>query len=333
MVTRRVVSGKFASSGALNPANEQYTGVQDRPGQGMISILAADRFPKFNAVPRTAMLLWLLVPSAVPALEAPTVRGNNPNDPGLVTRALANELAAVQNPAHPMQYRLRKSTPRLTSTKAIMETKDGAVARLLTINDNSLTPADRQKDDARLDALLSDPSRQRKRKQSEQDDTGRALKVLRALPKAFLYTYAGSETSGSNTLEKYSFTPNPKFSSSDLELMVLTAMSGTLTIDPTHERVVRLEGQLQQDVDIGWGILGRLNKGGWLVIEQGEVGEGVWRIVHFQMNMTGRVFFKTRTFDTTEEESQFTPVPPDLTYQQAIQVLRSAQAIPTIAGK
>lgn len=257
----------------------------------------------------------------------------SPAEGGLVARALANELKAAQDTGHPMQYRLRKSTPRLTSTKVILETKDGAVARLLSINDAAPSAADRQKDEARLDALLSDPSRQHKRKQSEQDDTGRALKVLRALPKAFLYQYAGSATTGSETLERYAFTPNPKFSSSDLELLVLTAMSGTLTIDPVHERVVRLEGHLQQDVDIGWGILGRLDKGGWLVVEQADVGGGQWRIVHFQMAMNGRVFFKTRSFDTTEEESQFAPVPVGLTYQQAIQMLRSGQGSPTVAGK
>lgn len=274
-----------------------------------------------------------MVPVALLALDSRSSVAISPNDPGLVSRALAHELAAAQDPSHPMQYRLRKSTPRLTSTKAIVETRDGAVARLLTINDNTPPVADRQKDDTRLDALLADPNRQRKRKQSEQEDTGRALKALRALPKAFLYTYAGSETNGSATIETYSFSPNPKFSSSDLELMVLTAMSGTLTIDATHERVVRLEGHLQQDVDIGWGILGRLNKGGWLVIDQAEVVAGVWRIVHFQMNMTGRVFFKTRTFDTTEEESLFAPVPPNLTYQQAIEMLRSSQTSDAIARK
>lgn len=280
------------------------------------------------------MLLYLMLSPSLSGLEsAVEANGVMAGDSGMVARALGNELSAVQDPGHPMQYQLRKSSPRLTSIKAIVETRDGAVARLLSVNDSTLTPSDRQKDDARLDALLSDPNRQRKRKQSEQDDTGRALKVLRALPKAFLYTYAGSETSGSITLEKYAFRPNPKFSSSDLELMVLTAMSGTLTVDATHERVVRLEGHLQQDVDIGWGILGRLNKGGWLVIEQADVGGGVWRIVHFQMNMSGRVFFKTRTFDTTEEESQFAPVPVDLTYQQAIQMLRSGQGSRAIAGK
>ena len=86
-----------------------------------------------------------------------------------------------------MRYRLRKSSPRLSSTKEIFETKDGAVARLVAINDRPLSPADEQKEQARLDGLLSDPSRQRHRKQSEDEDTARAMKVLRALPNAFIY--------------------------------------------------------------------------------------------------------------------------------------------------
>lgn len=285
---------------------------------------------KSNAVPRAAILLFLMFPGSVFA-QIPS-ESTQPDD-ALVTRALTNELTAAQDTGHPMQYRLRKSSPHLISTKEILETKDGAVARLLSINDAAPSLADRQKDEARLDELLADPSRQRKRKQTEQDDTGRALKVLRVLPKAFLYHYAGSETNGSQTLKRYTFTPNPTFTSTDLELLILGAMSGTLTIDAAHQRVVRLEGHLEKDVAIGWGILGRLNKGGWLVIQQAEVGAGQWRIVHFQMLMSGRVLFTTRSFDTTEEESEYAPVPVGLSYQQAIQMLRSGQGSPTMAGK
>jgi hypothetical protein len=250
-----------------------------------------------------------------------------------VARALANELKAAQDSSHPMEYRLRKTTPRLTSTKEIVETRDGAVARLVSINDADPSDADRQKDEARLNALLADPGRQRKRKQSEQDDTSRALKVLRALPKAFLFQYASTDAGGSTALARYTFKPNPAFSSNDLELIVLTAMTGTLTVDAAHERVVRLEGHLQQAVDIGWGLIARLDPGGWLVIGQADVGGGMWRIVHFQMAMSGRVFFKSRRFDTTEEESHFAPVPAGLTYQQAIQMLRTGHSAEADKGR
>jgi hypothetical protein len=248
---------------------------------------------------------------------------SQPADTALVNRALAAELNAAQDTNHPMRYLLRKSSPRLISTKEIVETRDGAVALLVAIDDKALGEVEAESERARLDALLADPGRQRHRKQTQDDDTGRALKVLRALPKALIYRYAGPVETDSGTLQKFTFSPNPRFNAADLETLALTALSGDILIDPDHARVVRLEGHLQQDVDFGWGILGRLNKGGWIVIEQAAVGEGQWRVVRFKMVMSGRVLFRTRSFDTTEEESQFARVPVALRYQQAIQMMRA----------
>ena len=260
-------------------------------------------------------------------LAIPT-HASAPPDPGLVQRALAAELKAAQDSSHPMRYRLRKSTPRLTSSKEIIETRDGAVARLVSVNDQPLSSEDLLRDRARLDALLADPSRQRKRKQSEQDDTGRALRVLRALPRAFVYEYAGDTNTAAGLVERYTFRPNPRFDPPDLETQVLTALTGEIWVDPSHERVARLEGHLQQDVDFGWGILGRLNRGGWIRIEQEPVSEDQWRIVHFQMEMSGRVLIKTRVFNTIEDESGFEPVSPAMTYRQAIAMLLKSNNVP-----
>ena len=252
--------------------------------------------------------------------------------PQLVKTALANELRAAQDTSHPMRYRLRKSSPRLTTTKELIETKGGTVAMLVAVNDKPPSTADSVKEQSRLQGLLTDPGKQKHRKQAEADDTARALKVLRVLPTAFIYADAGPVTTPTGTAEKILFVPNPKFNPPDLETQVLTAINGELLIDPVQSRVICLEGHLEQDVDFGWGILGRLNKGGWIKIEQAEVGEGVWRLVKFQMQMTGRVLFRTRTFDTTEEETNFTPVPPGLAYQQAITMLRNATATAGPAG-
>lgn len=237
-------------------------------------------------------------------------------------RALANEVRAANDSQHPMRYRLRKSSPRLTTTKEICETKDGAVARLIAINDGPLSVADEQREQARLEQLLSDPGKQRHRKQSQDDDTAKALKVLRSLPTAFIYEHVGSGQGSTGAVEKFSFRPNPKFDPPDLETQVLTRMSGELWIDSSQERVARLQGRLQEDIDFGWGILGRLYKGGSILIEQSDVGEHQWRVVHFDMKMSARVVFKTKVFDTTEDESQFVPVPVGLKYQQAIAMLR-----------
>jgi hypothetical protein len=273
------------------------------------------------SLPRLRSILSLLVLGSMAAGSAPAKEDVAEGE--LLKRALAVEFASIQDAQHPMRYRLRKSSPRLSTTKEIFETNDGAVARLVAINDHPLSTADEQKEQDRLSGLLIDPSRQRHRKQAEAEDTGRILKVMRALPSAFIYQYAGEAEGPTGKVEKFTFRPNPRFDPPDLETEALTAMTGEIWVDAAQGRIAKLEGHLQQDVDFGWGILGRLNKGGWIVIEQADVGNHQWRIVHFQMVMSGRLVFKTRTFDTVEDETQFVPVPVGSGYVQAIQTLRS----------
>lgn len=282
-----------------------------------------------NILQFVCLLAWAVLSPAQGAAS-----GSNSLSPlqarALVSRALSTELRTAQDPNHPMRYLLHKSSPRLSTTKEIVETRDGGVALLLSINHQPLSAADEQKEQARLDALASDPSLQGHRKQSEDGDLGIVLKLLRMLPNAFLYQYAGpaSPTGGATArapamVEKFTFRPNPKFDPPDYETQALTALSGEIWIDPAQERVVHLEGHLQQDTNYGWGILGRLNKGGWLVIEQADVGNRQWRIVHVQMQMSLRVLFKTRVFDTVQQMTGYTPVPVGMTYRQAIKMLRT----------
>ena len=124
-------------------------------------------------------------------------------------------------------------------------------------------------------------------------------------------------------VEKFTFRPNPSFDPPDFETQALTAMTGVLSIDASEERVTRLEGHLEQDTNYGLGILGKLDKGGSVVIEQADVGGKRWRIARFQMEMNLRILFKTKSIDTTEEMTKYAPVPANIDYRQAIQMLRA----------
>jgi hypothetical protein len=241
----------------------------------------------------------------------------------LVDQALTLELHTAQDTSHPMRYRLRKASPRLTTTKEIVETSQGFVARLVAINDRPLTAADEQREQARLDALLADPGLQQHRKHSEDADESIVLKLLRMLPQAFQYQYAGLGSGPAGPVQKFNFWPDLRFHPPDLETQALTAMAGQIWVDAAQGRVVRLEGHLQQNTNYGWGLLGKLNKGGWVLIEQADVGAHQWRIVHVQLQMILRILFRTRYFDTDEQMSGYVPVPAGISYRQAIQILRT----------
>ena len=271
---------------------------------------------------RYILPFFLLFPFAGAAMGQPVAAPLTPTQAqALVARALATEVRTAQDLNHPMRYRLRKSSPRFTSTKEIAETRDGDVARLVAINDQPLSPDDEKREEARLDALLSDPARQRHRKQSEDNDTARAMKVLRVLPTAFLYQFAGMGTVATGTVAKFTFKPNPQFAPPDFETGILTAMAGEIWVDPVQERVVRLAGSLQQDKEIALGIA-QMDKGGYVEIDQADVGGHQWRIVRLRLKMDMRILFKGKSSDSVQEFTQFQPLPANLSYQQAIKMLR-----------
>ncbi len=71
---------------------------------------------------------------------------------------------------------------------------------------------------------------------------------------------------------------------------------------------------------------GPAGQGGWIVLEQADVGGRQWRIARFQMKMSLRILFKTKSFDTMEEMTEYAPVPAGIDYRQAIQMLRAGSA-------
>jgi hypothetical protein len=261
--------------------------------------------------------------AARPSLSTgkPAAPLSNEDTQALVRRVLHTELAATQDLSHPMQYRLRKVSPRLSTTKLIVETKEGDVARLVEINDTPLNPQDQANEDARLTALLKDPGQQRHREQREQGDAERARKIVRALPDAFLYSYAGIVQTPAGPSYRLSFQPNPGFDSGDMESQVLKGMAGELWIDVAQQRVTRLEGKRIRDVDYGLGVLGKLDAGGTLLLEQADTGNHQWRTTHMVLVMNARLLFKQVKLDTTLEMTEFKPVSAGMGYQQAIQTL------------
>lgn len=269
------------------------------------------------------LLIWLCgVPGTLAQAKGAPVL-STAQAQSLVDRALAGELKIAQKTGHPMRYLLRKTTPNLTTTKKIVETGEGDVARLISVNGQPLNDEQEQRELARLDALLGNPAQQEHRKHSEDSDTARVLRILRSLPRAFVYQYVGPGTSAVGPVEKFTFMPNRNFRPSNMEEQVLTVMAGRLWIDPGAERVVLLEGRLQHDVNYGMGIIGRLNKNGWVSIEQAPVSGDQWRIVHLQLAMTGRVLFFSKSYDVVQEQSDFRPVPVGLSYRDAIAMLRN----------
>jgi hypothetical protein len=88
--------------------------------------------------------------------------------------------------------------------------------------------------------------------------------------------------------------------------------------------MAKLSVHLISDVDFGWGIVGKLYKGGTILVEQKDVGEDHWEQNLLRLNLQGKILMlKALTIDTMEQESDYSPVPAEWTYKDAVKVLLS----------
>jgi len=232
---------------------------------------------------------------------------------------VANELADRVEQSNWI-YRVNKVVEQQTLSELEVETKDGPVHRLLAINDTPLDSAQRHVETIRLEQLIRDPSQQLAVKKQYDADERRLENLVRLLPSAFVYQYDGWD--GSHL--RLNFRPDPAFVPPTQESKALQSMAGTILVDPEQKRLAHLSGHLVENVDFGFGILGRIAKGGRFEIERTQVSSSHWKTHLIDIHVNGRMLlFKTISKQQHETRSEFEPVAKDLDLRQAEELLQS----------
>jgi hypothetical protein len=203
------------------------------------------------------------------------------------------------------------------------------LSREIAINGQPLTLAQRATEDARLRKFANDPEARRKKQQSDKTEGQREDLMVKTLPDAFVYTFAGTvrDTNGREVVH-LQFRPNLNFVAPNHETQVYVGMQGDMFVDPAAKRIAKIDGTLFKDVNFGWGILGKLDKGGKFIIEQADVGDGVWDTVGQTLKFTGKILLvKPLDVESRETMSNFRQVPSQLTTAQALDLLQKADDV------
>jgi len=114
----------------------------------------------------------------------------------LVREVAARELAAANAPGHYM-YLLHKETKRGSETRAMIQTRNCLVGRVIRVKGKPLTSQQRRQEDNRLAHLLDNRTALLKEESDERGDERRVRDFLEVLPSAFSYTSDGSNISSS----------------------------------------------------------------------------------------------------------------------------------------
>jgi hypothetical protein len=238
----------------------------------------------------------------------------------LIREVVYNELQDHQ--AHgSWRYWVQRQREDGTEREDQVETTEGPITRLYLSNGRPLRPEFQKLEEARLQRLLGSTWEQARNRRDYSDEEERIGRILVMLPEAFLYEYDG-EGKGCRRL---SFRSNPAYVAQSVEARVFHALSGTLCVDTQYKRLVQIDGRLQENVDFGFGILGRLSKGGWFQLKRTQVSASEWKIEGVEVHFSGRaILFKEVSHDTSEVRGGFVQVPSGLNLAQGMKLLQQA---------
>jgi hypothetical protein len=265
-----------------------------------------------SPVALTLAIILLGVPARPQSVPSSQVSAND-----LARRVITNELNFQDDHTHWM-YRLEKEQDGKKQVKEIIETKEGSLSRLLSINDRPLTAKQQREEDQRVRELMTSRSAQQKLQRALEAETLQGRRLFKMLPDAFVFSYAGGEAN----LVKLSFRPSPSFHPPSLEARVFHDMEGEMLVDCKQERLAAFDGHLTQTVKFGFGLLGQLDKGGHFEVRQAEVVPGHWDMTTLSLEMTGEaLLFATIAVQKREDHRDFHQVSDDLTLTQAADIL------------
>lgn len=240
-----------------------------------------------------------------------------------VRLVVENELKADANDHSKWMYLDDNKIPDGHTLKIVIQTAQGDLFKTLKKGGRALTQDEQKADEKKIDGFVSDASVREKQKRDGEQDSEKAAALTKLLPDAFLWTIASRK----GALTTLNFKPDPRFNPPTRESRVFAAMEGTMVVHTKQKRIQQLKGRLTHDVDFGYGLLGKLEKGGTFEIERQQLKPGIWDITQTHIHIHGHaLIFKSIGEEQDEVTSHYQPTPPGLSLEDAAKMLKDGSA-------
>jgi hypothetical protein len=247
-----------------------------------------------------------------------------------IDAAQKNELAIIQDDDHPISYRMRKVDRKADTTREIIESAQGNVARMVERDGKPLSPEEDAAERGRLNDILKSPQDYLKHEERGSAARNYSIQLIKLMPSAMIYTYAPDQPQPANSTSPQvviDFHPDPKFHPSTMISEVLTGLAGRIWIDSRTHTMTRIEGHVLHNVNFGWGFVAKIYPGGTIELEQKLVDGKRWAYSHVDENLTIReVMVHTVSEKTKMTAWDFKLLPASMSFQDAV---HSLLAMPT----
>jgi hypothetical protein len=241
-----------------------------------------------------------------------------------IERAAIYELAIINDDQAPVRYKVRKVNRKGDTTRVVIESKQGTVARLVERDGHALTAEEDAAERGRLNEILHSPDDFLKRQKREQEGRDYAIQLIRLLPKAMLFSFTPGQPqpAGARSQVAVDFRPDPAFQPPTMVAQALTGLEGRLWIDASTGHLTRIEGRVLRPVNFGWGMIAKIYPGGTVEFEQSCVQGKRWVYSHLAQDITLREMMVRTVNDKSKMSAwEFELLPQPMSYQDAVHAL------------
>ena len=131
---------------------------------------------------------------------------------------------------------------------------------------------------------------QRRAIEKWQKRTQERYDLVEGVEDAFLVTWLGRERRNGRLVVRLQLNPNPEFKPKTRIAGALQSVRAVVWLDEKEAQLVRAEADIFRDISVGGGLLGKVYRGGKVIIEQAEVAPGIWFPTLYRIDFEGRKF-------------------------------------------
>jgi hypothetical protein len=197
------------------------------------------------------------------------------------------------------------------------EFQDGfPVNRVLERDGQPLSEEERKKNEEaiqkRLAELKSETPEQKAKRQEEnrrkQKNEKEGEAWLNEFPEAVDYKLIGEETMNGRVALHLEFTPRPGYQPKNFRAKIFTKLRGHVWLDKAESELVKADAEMFDTVNVGFGLLGKVEKGTHFTIQRTRVAPDAWLTEKESFRFAVRVMLvKWMNTEVTTQYSEFRP--------------------------
>jgi len=169
---------------------------------------------------------------------------------------------------------------------------------LIEKNGVATTPAQRAEAESQLRAgRASSKSRKRASGRSNEDAW------IEEFPEALDYTQEGEETINGRKVWVLRCEPRPGYKPKNMRAKVFEKMRGKVWIDQAEKDMVRVDAEMFDSVGVGFGVLGKIDKGTRFHLDRIRTSEGIWLTSKTDVRFAVRIMLVKYLFNEIVSET------------------------------